>query len=97
MALPGDEFYDSAPTAGAGETAGEAGTGEGRRQGRRNRTYVLPPEKGKAGLTVEGALSLLPCLFPLSVGVALTDLDNGRPQVFIDEVLWKFLERDGRI
>ncbi|GAA5866103.1 hypothetical protein JCM8547_000599 [Rhodosporidiobolus lusitaniae] len=53
MALPGDEFYDSvAGAAGGAQEAVEGGGGK--KEGRRNRTYVLPPEKGKAGLIVEG-------------------------------------------
>ncbi|GAA5826733.1 hypothetical protein JCM11251_002872 [Rhodosporidiobolus azoricus] len=43
--LPGDEEYEV-------EMQGKGEEQKGRK--RRNRTYVLPPEKGKAGLIVEG-------------------------------------------
>ncbi|GAA5910038.1 hypothetical protein JCM6882_008436, partial [Rhodosporidiobolus microsporus] len=47
MLLPGDGEYDGAVSgSGAGGPGGK----------RRNRTFVLPPEKGKAGLVVEGVL-----------------------------------------
>jgi hypothetical protein len=59
MALPGDVFYETAAEK-EGDGGVSGGEGEGRRKGRRNRTYVLPPQMGKAGLVVQG-----PSFFPL--------------------------------